>query len=679
MSPSSRTSAAPPALPPRVALALRLVAAQLGLLYLLRAVFYFWFRGSAGELDAGEVFGALWTGAKFDLRLVLVVSLPLLVLALVPALDPTRRVGARRAWLALYALIGTLLTLLHVVDLFHYDYLHERLNVSLLDNAVETDIAAQMVFESYPVGWTLLGLAVAAALWTWLLARLVLPPIGEPRAPVARRRARLAWGGLAVFTAAGIYGKASWYPLRWSDAYGNSTTFTTALALNPVLFFVDSLPDRGHPYDEALVRAHYAELADLLEVEHPDAATLDFRRHVPARAGLARDLDGEPLNLVVIHLESWSGFQTGVLGAALNPPNDLNPSPFFDEIAAQGLLFTDFFIPRSPTARSVFAMVTGLPDVNEPRTASRNPRIVDQHTLIAELDGYEKHYFLGGSAAWANIRGLLAHNVPGLVIHEEGDYDAPRGDVWGISDLVLFEEAARVLDAADGPVFAFLQTSGNHRPYTIPEDSRGFEVVEGLSEAQLLAGGFPSLEAYNGFRFMDHSLKHFFEVLKGTRLWGRTVFLMYGDHGVPAPHGIPWEGLQLCTANVPLLVYAPELVTTPQRYDFACSSVDLLPTALGLIGKAYDYQALGRDLLVPRSAERHFAFLYTGLLDDELCLKVLPDGSRRLYEYRLPGGAVREVTETRPEDLARLSRRKDALDAFCAWMLYHNGPLGPRE
>jgi phosphoglycerol transferase MdoB-like AlkP superfamily enzyme len=313
--------------------------------------------------------------------------------------------------------------------------------------------------------------------------------------------------------------------------------------------------------------------------------------------------------------------------------------------------------------------------VNEVRSASRNPRIVTQHTLINELEGYERFYFLGGSATWANIRGLLAHNIEGLTIYEEGDYQSPRGDVWGISDHALFEEAVSILDRVDGPLFSFLQTSGNHRPYTIPEDVPDFE-VEQVDAETLLANGFPSLEAYNGFRFMDHSLEHFFETVKGTRLDGNTIYIMYGDHGVPAPHGIQWERLNLPTVHVPLLIYAPGLIDQPQVFDQVASSVDILPTALGLLGVPYTNQTLGRDLLTPRPADHHFAYVYGSLLDDELCLRAERDGRQRLFEYRAEG-VLPDVTEARPRDLERMSEEYEAINAWCHYMLYHNAPPRP--
>ena len=659
---------APRAGRPRVRFALRLVGLQLLLLLALRAVFYWSFRESAGDLSAADLASAIWVGAKFDLRLVLIVSLPLLVLQVLPPLDPARNSVARRGWVALSALVAALLVLLHVVDLAHYDYLHERLGVELLDQAQEPAIAAQMVWETYPVVWGLVGLLAFVVLWSWLLRRHVFATLDREASVLTPLRRRLAWAGLFAFVALGIYGKASFYPLRWSDAYERTDPFATALALNPVLFFLDSLPDREKPFDEELVRRHYPLLCELLEVDEPDAETLSFRRRVVPE----KSLPGTP-NLVIIHLESWSGFQTGILGEGMNPASDLDPSPFFDSIAREGLLFTNFFIPRPPTARSVFAMVTGIPDVNEVRSASRNPRIVNQHTLINELHGYERYYFLGGSATWANIRGLLAHNIEDLVIYEEGDYESPRGDVWGISDHALFEEAVSVLDRVDGPLFSFIQTSGNHRPYTIPDDVPDFE-VETVDDETLLANGFPSLEAYNGFRFMDHSLKHFFDSVKGTRLDGNTVYVMYGDHGVPAPHGIQWERLNLPTVHVPLLIYAPGLIDEPRVFDQVASSVDILPTALSLLGVPYTNQTLGRDLLVPRPSEQHFAFVYGNLLDDELCLRSERDGSKKLFEYQAEG-VIPEVSAERPGDLARLGEAYEAVNAWCYYMLYHNPPL----
>jgi phosphoglycerol transferase MdoB-like AlkP superfamily enzyme len=320
----------------------------------------------------------------------------------------------------------------------------------------------------------------------------------------------------------------------------------------------------------------------------------------------------------------------------------------------------------------VFTMLTGIPDMNPHRTASRNPLLVSQHTLVNALDGYEKYYFLNGSATWGNIRGLLANNIPDLRMFEEGDFDAPYDDTWGVSDLVLFEKAHETFSAAREPFFAFIQTSGNHRPYTIPKDRRGFELAE-MDGAALRANGFDDLAAYNSLRLLDYSLESFFARARRSPYFQRTVFVMYGDHGVVSPIPTPWEKLGLTGNHVPLVIYAPWMFEQGRRIDFAASLPDVLPTHLGLLGVPYRNTSLGRDLLALGPEDPHFAMIgETGVLDDEFLLRVQPGGTH-LYRYRSET-PTRDVHEQFPEKVAELRRLQEALYETTLYLLYHNPP-----
>jgi len=44
--------------------------------------------------------------------------------------------------------------------------------------------------------------------------------------------------------------------------------------------------------------------------------------------------------------------------------------------------------------------------------------------------------------------------------------------------VVLFEKADEVLRKEKKPFFAFVQTAGNHRPFTIPGDHKGFDLAQ---------------------------------------------------------------------------------------------------------------------------------------------------------------------------------------------------------
>ena len=637
---------------------LALTAIDLAVFAVLRGAFWAAFHEALANASRADLLKALYLGFKFDLRLALLLCLPLALLGWIALFDPARRRAARIAWLAYLATAQCAVLLLYFVDFGHYEWMRVRLNATFIDHLTPVGVAARVAWEAYPVLPGLLGLALLTLAYAWAAGRVAGRTLAPASNPLPKWPRRAAIAALAALYAFGIYGKWSRYPLRWSEAYFSSSEAVAALALNPVLFLMDTAENRNLPYDTGKVREHYAYVAGLLGIKSPDPRKLDFARYVaPAKSAIR-------YNLVVIHLESFAAFKSGTFG------NRMNGTPHFDAIAKEGLLFTNFFVPEVPTPRSVFEMLTGIPDVNGATTASRNPLVVNQHTLVNALEGYAKYYFLGGSATWGNIRGLFTHNIPGLRVFEEGDYDAPQVDGWGVSDVVLFDKAHKTLREEKRPFFAFIQTAGNHRPYGIPDDHPGFELAK--VDAKLLAeNGFDSLAAFNGLRYLDFALGSFFEKARKDPYFANTVFVMYGDHGNPSTVQTPWQELLLTGYHVPFVIYAPGLVKG--RIDFTASLPDALPTSLGLVGVPYLNTALGRDLLDLGSGDRHFSLIgLNGVLDDDFYFRLDPGGPR-LFRYRSENGA-QDVHERYPEKVAELGRLHEALYETSKYMLYHNPP-----
>jgi phosphoglycerol transferase MdoB-like AlkP superfamily enzyme len=646
-------------LPPLARFLFALVAIELVVFEALRAVFFVAFRETLAGASWEDLARAWYLGSKFDLRLALLLLLPLALLGWIPFFDPARRRAARIAWLAYLAAAECAVLLLYFVDFGHYAWVRVRLNASLIDHLTPVRVAAQVAWETYPLATGVLALLILTAAFLWIARLAARRTLAPGAAPLAKWPKRAAITALAALYAFGIYGKWSRYPLRWSEAYFSSSEAVAALALNPVLFLMDTAAENGNlPFDADKVREHYDTTAALLGIRSPDPRKLDFARYVvPPEKPAVR------YNLVVIHLESLAAFKAGIFG------NRLNATPQLDAIAKAGLLFTNFFVPEVPTPRSVFEMLTGIPDVNGATTASRNPLVVNQHTLVNALEGYEKYYFLGGSATWGNIRALFTHNIPGLHVFEEGDYDAPQVDGWGVSDVVLFDKADKTLREEKRPFFAFIQTAGNHRPFGIPDDHPGFELVQ-ADEKALEDNGFDGLPALNGLRYLDFALGSFFAKARASPYFGNTVFVMYGDHGNPSTRQTPWQKLLLTGYHVPCVIYAPGLVK-PGRIDFTASLPDILPTALGLIGVPYLDTALGRDLLHFGPADRHFSLIgVNGVLDDEFYLRLDP-GAPRLFRYRTETGAE-DVHDRYPEKTAEMQRMQEALYETSKYLLYHN-------
>jgi len=652
-------------LPARLRFCILLVAVHLGLFGLLRLAFWLVFRDPAAGVGGADLAQAWSLGTRFDLRLAVWLCLPFLLLSWLPGLNPVRQSMAVRVWVFIYTAVVAVICFVYFVDFGHFAYLQSRIRLEILDHIAEPAIAGRMVWESYPVIWALAGLVVLVILYAWLLCRMARPALRQPAGPV-RRWPRTVASVLAVLLAAGgIYGNFAWYPLRWSEAYFSPDPLVSALGLNPVLFLLDTLPSRGDVPSADDIRPYMDVLAEHYGLTHRASGDLSLRRVVPARRTWDR-----PPNIVLIHLESFAAFKTGLMG------NALDATPKFDELARASLFFPNFFVPRPPSARSVFTTFTGIPDLHEPGYASHNPALVRQPSLANALTGYGKLYFIGGNASWANIRGFLSQSVPGLRIYEERDYDAPHMDVWGVSDLDLVREAHRVLARQPQPFFAFIQTAGNHRPYTIPEDRGDFRELT-IDEAAARQAGFDSAAAVNGLRWLDYAVGEFFRLARTAPYYDNTLFCLYGDHGSPSTVDTPFEQLGLTSHHVPMIIHAPRLLGPGRVEERLMGSPDLLPTLLSLAGVPYVNETLGRDILAVESPDRQFVpidhWQYIGLLTPRFYLTLSPERGRRLMAYRSEA-PLRDLGPEYPGEVRRLERLCRGLNLYARYRIHHNRP-----
>jgi len=554
-----------------------------------------------------------WLGIRYDLRYAAILAVLLLLMACFSFLDPFRRDAGRRWLFFVISFAGLTVVFFYCVDFAHYAYLSQRLNASVLNYLTDTGISAALVWQTYPVLRILLVLIAG----TWLILRilkLVFERISKKESVPMSRGARVGWFAAAfLLLGLGIFGRIGQYPLRWSDAFSQGGDYQANLSLNPFQSFFSSLKFRHSTYDEAKVKAAYPILAPYFGWD----------------SGYDRVHAGRPgpkPNVVVVICESFSAYKSSMWG------NPLNTTPFFDSLCRAGLFFDHCFTPSYGTARGVWAVVTGIPDVAPATsTSSRNPAAVDQHSIINDFEGYNKFYFLGGSTSWANIRGLLTNNIRDLHLYEQEDYQAPKVDVWGISDKNLFLEATKVLKQQQEPFFAVIQTADNHRPYTIPsEDQAVFHSIR-VSEDSLVKCGFASNEEMNAFRYTDFGYRTFIEAASRERFFDNTIFLFVGDHGIPGDAGdfFPraWTEDRLTAEHVPLLLYAPGK-SGGQRFSTDCSQVDVLPTLAGLCHIPYRNTTLGRDLLdTVRNQGKGMAFIYD---PDQAYIGIVKDG----YFYR---------------------------------------------
>ncbi|MBC7903503.1 MAG: LTA synthase family protein [Gemmatimonadaceae bacterium] len=550
--------------------------------------FFSWVYFKPAQLAVSGAMPVFFLGFRYDARMVGILSLLLFLTALIPPLNPFRKKAGKVVALSLAFIFIMVLVVMYSFDFLHFKYLQQRLNASALSYLEDAKISGSMVWQTYPVIRILLAMIIAAVILYFLVSRM-LKAIQRRPVSESRRNRLIAFPILFSFIALAIFGKAGQYPLRWSDAFNLSGDFQANIALNPIQSFFSSLSFRSSGYDEKKVKEYYPLMADYLGLPAVPAEEISFRREIRVS-----DSSATKPNIILVICESFSGYKSSMWG------NPLNATPFFNQISKEGIFFDNCFTPHFGTARGVWATITGIPDVELQKTASRNPGMVDQHTIINDFKGYEKLYFLGGSTSWANIRGLLTNNIRELRLYEEGSYKSATVDVWGISDKNLFLEANEILKTEKKPFFAIIQTADNHRPYTIPEeDLSSFKKVQHSSD-ELKKYGYESNEELNAFRYTDFGYQTFIEAASKETYFSNTIFMFIGDHGINGNAGnmfpASWTDQGLSGYHVPLLFYAPGRLK-PQRLHDVASQVDVLPTLAGLAGISYTNTTLGRDLL----------------------------------------------------------------------------------
>ncbi|PBJ21216.1 Lipoteichoic acid synthase 2 [Pseudomonas sp. ACN8] len=651
---------------------------------LLRVMFFFGYSGFDANalIDDEAVRETLGIGFRFDLRLAILVMLPLALLAWIPRWNLTSSRLLR--WIArfyIFASLGALL-LIYIIDFGHYAYLGVRINATVLRFIEDAQISRDMVWQTYPVIWISLGWLATVALVTLALVRLERVTLDRPRKPVHPLCA--TWGGalMVMVVLLGILGRVenmnleNPVPLRWSDAFFSGNNQTAALGLNPVIFLYDTLKVGQSRYDEAQVREHYSVMANYLGVDQPDPQSLNFVRH---QAPQPYKVPGSrPPNVMFVMLESLG---TSAVGAYGNP---INPTPNLDRLATQSWFFEHFYVPVTGTAKTVWASISGVPDVTRQETATRNPLITRQNSLVNAFTGYEKIYTIGGNSGWANMNALIRQSIDGVRLYEERDWKSPVVDVWGISDLDLFKETDQLLQALpkDKPFFAYVQTAGNHRPFTIPETNDGFEVKHPTLE-EVQAAGSRSVEQYNAVRLLDFNIGRLMEIAKAGGYYDNTIFVLFGDHNTriaQIPFLAPaYEQLGLESNAVPMIIHAPGLLGT-RKVQEAVGLVDLLPTVAGMAGLEFRNSGMGRDIQQPAPEGervvplvlREGTFPLIAGVTQHYMVQMEHDGSSPTLHDLASKTPLDNVAEQNPEEFKRLVQLTRAMHETSRLMLYQN-------
>ncbi len=530
---------------------------------------------------------SFWLGFRYDAKWISIILLPIAVLSVYAKFSPFYSERNKKLW-SYYLAVTTLIVLFFFgADFGNFSYNHTRLNASALNFAEDPVISFRMLWQSYPMIWLITALVVAVFLMSRLFKSTHV--LTRKRNLQENRIYKKSWHiGAIVFLLWGLFGIFSFVPLKWKDAFELNDNFKSYVALNPLQNFFSTLRFRNPSFDDEKAKTYFPLIADFLQLDSTNIANEDYARKVSPNS---RSLESRP-NIVLVICESFSMYKSSMSG------NPLNTTPYFKQMCDSGIFFDRCFTPTFGTARGLFAILTGIPDVQLSEFSTRNPAAIHQHTIINSFEDYNKFYFLGGNTDFNNFDGLIK-NINGVHIYQEGSYKSKPFNVWGISDKNLFLEAEKVFSQQKKPFFAIVQTADNHRPYGIPAEDSDF-VRRQVNEDTLHKYGFEDLQEFQAFCYTDYCFKTLIENAKKQPWFNNTIFAFVGDHGIEgetsAMYPKAWDKGSLSDEHVPLLFYAPQLLI-PKTSHEVVSQIDILPTIAGMLHQSYTNTTLGRDVL----------------------------------------------------------------------------------
>ncbi|MHC8406396.1 MULTISPECIES: LTA synthase family protein [unclassified Pseudomonas] len=621
------------------------------------------------DTPASTFVEAFINGLRFDLRLVVYLSIPL-VLALFSARAMAAR-GFFRLWLTIASSIALFLGLM---EMDFYREFHQRLN-GLVFQYVQEDPKTVMSMLWY-------GFPVVRYLLAWAFGTLILTLAFKGADRATRPRGPFSGGSISTRQVAPWYSRIAVFvvcllicvvaargtlrqgpPLRWGDVYTTDSNFANQLGLNGTLSLVAAAKSRfsehrdnvwkstmPQPLAQQTVRESLLTPSDKLV----DAETAAVRRNFTPNADKTLPIK----NVVVILMESFAGHSVGAFGR----PGNI--TPYFDKLAKEGLLFDRFFSNGTHTHQGMFATMACFPNLPGFEYLMQTPegshKLSGLPQLLSARD-YDDVYVYNGDFAWDNQSGFFSNQGMTNFIGRNDFVNPVFSDsTWGVSDQDMFDRGLEELKARDGkdkkPFYALLQTLSNHTPYALPTPLP----VERVTDRGSLN------EHMTAMRYSDWALGQFFEKARKEPYFNETLFVVVGDHGFGNEQQI--TEMDLGRFNVPMLLIGPGVQEKFGQLDHTVGTqVDVVPTIMGRIGGEVIHQCWGRDLLNLPEGDKGFGVIKPSGSDQTVAyltadrVLVLPkDMPPKLYQYELGANPKGMVIPASPDE----DELKQKLESF---------------
>ena len=306
----------------------------------------------------------------------------------------------------------------------------------------------------------------------------------------------ILWGAL-IIPIRGGFGVA---PINAGSVYFSKKMFLNHTAVNAI-WNVGTTAFTQKPVKNPYAFGDIAEATALV-----DSLTV--------KAGItARVLNNAQPNIMIIVLESFSGYLIGPLGG------DSLVTPNFNRFVKEGILFSDFYASGTRTDKAMPAILNGYPAqpaqsiIKEPKKSQTLPSLVK---ILIE-NGYNSSFWYGGEINFANFNSFVIGSGFNEIITKDNFTPENYNSKWGVHDHVFFEALKDSMRSIKQPFLNVSLTLSSHEPFDVPMET----VIQGDD----------NMSKYkNSVYYADKSLGSFIDWAKETEWWKNTLVILVADH-----------------------------------------------------------------------------------------------------------------------------------------------------
>lgn len=569
------------------------------------------FEGDSSNFAFSVLPKILFTGLLYDLAAGSYVLIPFVLLALIVGNGPRRR------WL--FAVSATLLLGIAVFSFLFtalaegtfWNEFSSRFNFIAVDYLIYTREVLGNIWQSYPVTWLLLGIALVALALLWLVHKPFWRAANAEAGSLPKRLVMTL-----LFLCLPV---ASYFLVKDTGRDSFARPAERELASNGYYEFMRAFRTNDLDYFKFYKTLPTEQANQLLQQAfHQGQPELKFVQNAMPTAHLIQP-SAAPLqkNIVLISIESLGAdFVESFGGKAGLTPN-------LDRFAKEGLTFDQLYATGLRTVRGLEALTLSLPPTPGHAVPTRQHNTGLQ-TLggVLKQNGYAPFYIYGGYSYFDNMENFFTGN--GYQVVDRTDVattDIHHETIWGIADEDILHHAISVINkqvAGGQKVFAHIMTTSNHRPFTYPEGRIDIPSGSGRDGA---------------VKYTDWAIGNFMQEASQQPWFKDTLFVFVADH---TSHGRGRTDLPPENYRIPMIIYAPAFIQ-PQKITYLASQIDVAPTILGLMNIPYLSEFYGQDIrLAGATNQRAFManYLTVGYLKDSKVFELMPKQTTKVVDAK---------------------------------------------